>query len=83
MNKQGLASEQSLYNLSNRMLELEVIPACRRFGMGLMIYSPLACGLLGGALAKHAEGRRSSEQFKTTLNQRRDQIEAYEKRVFR
>jgi hypothetical protein len=33
LNKQGLANEQSLYNLNNRMLELEVIPACRRFGM--------------------------------------------------
>lgn len=78
LNKQGLASEQSLYNLSNRMLELEVIPACRRFGMGLIIYSPLAGGLLGGALAKQMDGRRASDNLKTALNKNRGQIEAFE-----
>jgi aryl-alcohol dehydrogenase-like predicted oxidoreductase len=79
LNKQGLASEQSLYNLSNRMLELEVIPSCRRFGMGLLIYSPLAGGLLGGALEKEYEGRRASKALQAELSARRDQIEAYEK----
>lgn len=78
LNKQGLASEQSLYNLSNRMLELEVVPACRHFGMGLIIYSPLAGGLLGGALAKQSEGRRSSDHLKAALNKNREQIEAFE-----
>lgn len=78
MHKQGLASEQSLYNLSNRALELEVIPACRRFGMGLLIYSPLARGLLGGVLAKEYDGRRASKELQTELNARRSQIEAYE-----
>lgn len=78
MNKQGLASEQSLYNLSNRALELEVIPACRHFGMGLLIYSPLARGLLGGVLQNQTEGRRTSEQLQAELEQRRPQIEAYE-----
>lgn len=76
MNKQGLASEQSLYNLSNRALELEVIPACRRFGMGLIIYSPLARGLLGGVLDKQHEGRRAG--LATELEKRRPQLEAYE-----
>ncbi len=42
----GLVSEQSLYNLSARMIELEVIPACRTFGMGLIPYSPLAGDML-------------------------------------
>ncbi len=78
LNKQGLASEQSLYNLSNRMLELEVIPACRRFGMGLIIYSPLAGGLLGGVLEKQKEGRRASDSLKSALDKNRDQIEAFE-----
>ena len=55
----GLVSEQSVYNLDNRMIELEVIPACRHYGLGLIPYSPLAAGLLGGALEKHRSGRRS------------------------
>ncbi len=32
----GLVSEQSLYNLKSREIELEVIPACRHFGLGLI-----------------------------------------------
>lgn len=79
LNKQPLASEQSLYHLNNRMLELEVIPACRRFGMGLLIYSPLGGGLLGGSLAKHKEGRRASERLQKELNKNRDKIEHFEK----
>ena len=46
----GLVSEQSIYNLDNRWLELEVIPACRHLGLGLIPWSPLASGLLGGVL---------------------------------
>ena len=45
----GLASEQSLYNLTARTIELEVLPAVQEYGMGLIVYSPLAGGLLAGA----------------------------------
>ena len=48
----GLVSEQSQYNLSTRMIELEVIPACRHYGLGLIPYSPVGGGLLGGVLRK-------------------------------
>jgi aryl-alcohol dehydrogenase-like predicted oxidoreductase len=58
----GLVSEQSIYNLDNRMVELEVIPACRHYGLGLIPWSPLAGGLLGGALEKYKIGRRSDEE---------------------
>ena len=51
-NFMGLVSEQSLYNLRDRMIELEVIPACEEYGLGLIPWSPLAGGLLGGALRK-------------------------------
>lgn len=74
----GLASEQSVYNLTNRTVELEVIPACRHYGMGLIPWSPLAGGLLAGALAKAATGRRGEEGFQKSLAQRRAQLEAYE-----
>ena len=55
----GLVAEQSLYNLTARTIELEVIPACRHFGLGLIPWSPLAGGLLGGVLKKMASGRRA------------------------
>ena len=74
----GLVSEQSLYNLKDRMIELEVIPACRAFGVGLIPWSPLAGGLLGGVLEKQAQGRRTSESIQKTVEEHRSQIEAYE-----
>jgi len=58
----GLVSEQSLYNLATRTIELEVIPACREYGLGLLPWSPMEGGLLSGALRKAKEGRRSEER---------------------
>jgi aryl-alcohol dehydrogenase-like predicted oxidoreductase len=55
----GLVSEQSQYHLDNRTVELEVVPACRHYGLGLIPWSPLGGGLLGGALEKHGSGRRA------------------------
>jgi aryl-alcohol dehydrogenase-like predicted oxidoreductase len=77
-NFMGLVSEQSLYNLSARTIELEVIPACRAFGLGLIPWSPLAGGLLGGVLQKAAEGRRAGEGVQKALEKSRKQVEAYE-----
>jgi aryl-alcohol dehydrogenase-like predicted oxidoreductase len=75
----GLISEQSLYNLHERMIELEVIPACEAYGIGLIPYSPLAGGLLGGALKKATVGRRASEDMQKQVEQHRTKLEAYEK----
>jgi len=75
----GLVSEQCLYNLSARMVELEVLPACREYGMGVIPWSPLAGGLLGGAVHKAARGRRSSEEQRRRIAEHRKQLEAYEK----
>ena len=74
----GLSSEQSLYNLTARTLELEVIPACRHYGLGLIPYSPLGGGLLGGALRKASEGRRATERQQQQIERNRAQLEAYE-----
>jgi NDP-hexose C3-ketoreductase / dTDP-4-oxo-2-deoxy-alpha-D-pentos-2-ene 2,3-reductase len=74
----GLVSEQSLYNLNARTIELEVIPACESFGLGLIPWSPLAGGLLGGVLRKVAEGRRASERIRKAVDKHRDQLQAYE-----
>ncbi len=75
----GLVSEQSVYNISNRTVELEVIPACRHYGLGLIPWSPLARGLLAGSLEKHSEGRRSDEELGKQVDRHRGQLEAYEK----
>lgn len=75
----GLVSEQSLYNLHARMIELEVIPACEAYGLGLLPWSPLGGGLLGGVLEKQAQGRRASERIQKALESERPKIEAYEK----
>jgi aryl-alcohol dehydrogenase-like predicted oxidoreductase len=74
----GLVSEQSIYNLATRSVELEVVPACRAYGLGLIPWSPLGGGLLAGALRKAAEGRRAGEGMQQQIDQHRDQLEAYE-----
>lgn len=75
----GLTSEQCLYNLVDRTSELEVLPACEGYGMGVIPWSPLAGGLLGGVLQKAAGGRRASAGVAQKLAKNRDAIEAYEK----
>ena len=74
----GLVSEQSIYHLDNRAIELEVIPACRHYGLGLIPWSPLAGGMLGGALEKVVTGRRSNPDFVKRVESKRAQLGAYE-----
>jgi aryl-alcohol dehydrogenase-like predicted oxidoreductase len=74
----GLVSEQSLYNLATRTIELEVIPACREFGLGLIPWSPMEGGLLSGALQKAKEGRRSEKRTMDLIRKHRKQLEKYE-----
>ena len=74
----GLVSEQSIYHLNNRMVELEVIPACRHYGLGLIPWSPLGGGLLGGALEKLESGRRTGEGFTKQVEENRAKLEKYE-----
>jgi aryl-alcohol dehydrogenase-like predicted oxidoreductase len=66
----GLSSEQSLYNLAVRTVELELIPALRSLAIGLLPYSPLHAGLLAGALEAGSQDDR--------IEAHRDQLEAYE-----
>jgi len=75
----GLVSEQSLYNLHARIVELEVIPACQAYGLGLIPWSPLAGGMLAGTLHMSADGgRRANERIQHSLEQHRTQLESYE-----
>ena len=75
----GLVSEQSIYNLTTRAIEQEVIPACQHYGMGLLPYSPLDEGLLGGVLNARSIGRRAGEGVQKLLAKHHDKIERYEK----
>ena len=78
-NYTGLVSEQSLYNLLTRNVELEVIPAAEHYGLGIIPWSPLHGGLLGGVVKKERDGvRRLAGRALETLKKHRDQVEAYE-----
>jgi aryl-alcohol dehydrogenase-like predicted oxidoreductase len=77
-NLSGLASEQSIYNLTERTVELEVIPALRYYGIGLIPWSPLGRGLLGGVLRTAADGRRATPWIQRQIDQHRSRLEDYE-----
>jgi aryl-alcohol dehydrogenase-like predicted oxidoreductase len=75
----GLVSEQSIYNLLTREIELEVLPAAIDYGVGVIPWSPLHGGLLGGVLRKEREGRRRlAGRARETVEHNREQIAAYE-----
>jgi aryl-alcohol dehydrogenase-like predicted oxidoreductase len=76
----GLVSEQSLYNLTARTIELEVLPACEHYGVGMIPWSPLGGGLLGGVLADRAAGgRRGNSGLQARVETMRPQLEQWEK----
>jgi aryl-alcohol dehydrogenase-like predicted oxidoreductase len=75
----GLVSEQPIYNLLTREVELEILPAAQHYGLGVIPWSPLQSGLLGGVLRKEREGKRRLEgRAASALDARRGQLEAYE-----
>jgi aryl-alcohol dehydrogenase-like predicted oxidoreductase len=75
----GLVSEQSIYNLMTRVIELEVLPAAVDYGVGIIPWSPLNGGLLGGVLRKEREGaRRVLGRSRETVERNREQLGAYE-----
>jgi NDP-hexose C3-ketoreductase / dTDP-4-oxo-2-deoxy-alpha-D-pentos-2-ene 2,3-reductase len=75
----GLVSEQSLYNLAARTVELEVLPACQGYGLGVLPWSPLHGGLLAGILRKQGgSGRSGGGRAAEALAGMRPQVEAYE-----
>ncbi|MBI1377362.1 MAG: aldo/keto reductase [Frankiales bacterium] len=77
----GLVSEQSIYNLVERTVELEVLPAAQHYGLGVIPWSPLHGGLLGGILRKTAEGsagRSTGGRAAEAIERHRPAIEAWE-----
>ncbi len=74
----GLVAEQSLYNLAARTVELEVLPAARDYGLGVIPWSPLQGGALGGILRKGDTHRSKDGRANDTLTANRPAVEAYE-----
>ena len=74
----GLVSEQSVYNLRSRTVELEVLPCCRELGLAVIPYSPMGSGLLCGILDNPTTGRRGREVLRDVIKTHRPQLQAYE-----
>lgn len=76
LQRMGLVCEQGLYNLIERRAELEVLPACQQYGVGLIPWSPLAGGLLAGG--SNAPGRRQSDAVQEARRTRAEQLQRFE-----
>ena len=76
LQRMGLVCEQGLYNLIERRAELEVLPACQQYGVGLIPWSPLAGGLLAGG--SNAPGRRQSSAVQEARRTRAEQLQGFE-----
>jgi aryl-alcohol dehydrogenase-like predicted oxidoreductase len=76
----GLVSEQCKYNLTQRMAEIEVLPACERYGLGVIPYSPLAGGLLSGSGRRGGaeRARRESDWAKKDREKHGAALERYQ-----
>lgn len=77
-NFMGLVCEQHKYSLACRLPELEVLPACRNYGLGLIPWSPLDGGMLGGVLKGTEGGRRGNEGMQKRIQTFRPQLEKWE-----
>jgi NDP-hexose 2,3-enoyl reductase len=76
----GLVSEQCKYNLLTRQVEMEVLPACQHYGVGMIPYSPLGGGLLAGSgrSGSAARSRRTSDFARRLAEERAPDLERYD-----
>jgi aryl-alcohol dehydrogenase-like predicted oxidoreductase len=74
----GLVSDQSVYSLRNRHIELEVLPVCKAYNMAVIPWSPLGGGMLAGVLSTESGVRRRRPQLTVSIEKHRTQIEQYE-----
>ncbi len=75
----GLVSEQCKYNLLTRLVETEIQPACERYGVGLVPYSPIGGGLLAGTGRRGGaeKSRRESDFAKREREKHGAALEKY------
>jgi aryl-alcohol dehydrogenase (NADP+) len=83
--RRGLArfrAEQPPYSILGRGIEREVLPACQRYGMGAMVWSPLAMGMLTGRYRKGQQQPDSARvrHFPTQMSDER-RLDAIEQLV--
>ena len=74
----GLITEQCKYSLNERAVEMELLPACVDYGVGVIPWGPLGGGLLGGVLRKIEEGRRANATVQASIEMLRPQLVRYE-----
>ena len=72
----GLVSEQSLYNLIDRTIELEVIPACETYGLGVIPWSPLKGGVLGGH-HREKSARRAGDMQQRAIEKHGERLDRF------
>ncbi len=77
-NYMGLVCEQSLYNLNARTVEMEVVPACEEYGLGLIPWSPLGGGFLAGVLDGPTEGRRADQGSRENVQKNLGKLRRWE-----
>ena len=75
----GVMNKRLTIHDIERTIELEVIPACTAYGIGLIPWSPLARGLLAGALTPATVGRRADHDLQQEIQKHRPQLEAFER----
>lgn len=75
-NFMGLVTEQHKYSLLERTAEMEVLPAARDLGLGVVAWSPLGGGLLGGHALKGAVGIRTAKRA-DLIEKHRSQLERF------
>jgi aryl-alcohol dehydrogenase-like predicted oxidoreductase len=73
----GLVCEQSKYSLVERTIELEVIPACKAYGLALIPWSPLAAGALAGSERGTSGGRREGNTGRANREKHAHRIEQF------
>ncbi len=82
-----VTSLQPPYSLIRRRIENEILPHCERLGIGVIVYSPMASGLLTGAMTRERaaelpedDWRRTSPEFREPkLSQNLELVERLKK----
>jgi aryl-alcohol dehydrogenase-like predicted oxidoreductase len=74
----GLVSEQCIYNLAKRQVELELLPACRHYGLAVIPWSPLWGGLFASGPSDPVTARRANELVTNRAAQYKTQLDQYE-----
>ena len=73
----GIIAEQSLYNLCYRQLETDVLPACRQYGIGVLVWGTLNRGFLANPARDKARGPRAAERLQREFARFGDNLAAY------